>query len=265
MLKLKKTVAILFSTLIIFAACSDDNKSGTGTLELRLTDAPADYEEVWIDIQEIYVNVTDDEDGNWINLDDVKTGKYNLLDLTNGNDTLLTSCDLPTGKIHQIRLVLGDDNQVKVDGEYHDMKAPSASTSGLKLNVQATIEDGVIYKMWLDFDAARSIVETGNGKYILKPVIRVFTKATSGAISGVITPVAAKPYILAVSTANDSLGTYADTITGAFMLAGAPEGTYTIKIEPRTSYETVSVTNVEVSLGSVTELDPIVLDPIGMD
>lgn len=48
--------------------------------------------------------------------------------------------------------------------------------------------DGIEYKLWLDFDAGRSVVEIGNGNYILKPVIRIYSEATSGAIKGSVLP-----------------------------------------------------------------------------
>jgi hypothetical protein len=38
----------------------------------------------------------------------------------------------------------------------------------------------------------KSIVETGNGKYILKPVIKIYTEALSGSIQGVVQPVESK-------------------------------------------------------------------------
>ncbi len=44
------------------------------------------------------------------------------------------------------------------------MKTPSAQQSGLKLNVHEEFLQGVAYEYIIDFDAARSIVKTGNGQ-----------------------------------------------------------------------------------------------------
>ena len=60
--------------------------------------------------------------------------------------------------------------------ESFDLTTPSAQQSGLKLNILATFLQGVAYEYIIDFDAARSIVTTGNGKFILKPTLKVFTK-----------------------------------------------------------------------------------------
>jgi hypothetical protein len=106
-----------------------------------------------------------------------------------------------------------------------DMETPSAQQSGLKFNIHATLTAGLVYRLWIDFDAARSIVENGHGGYILKPVIRTYTEAVSGAISGVVSPSEAMPYIRAIDNA-DTLGTFAGT-DGDFLIKGVPEGTGT--------------------------------------
>ena len=62
-----------------------------------LTDAPADYDAVLIDIQDVQIHVSDnDAEGSWQSLI-VNKGIYNLLDFRNGMDTLLGSIELPAG------------------------------------------------------------------------------------------------------------------------------------------------------------------------
>ena len=105
-------------------------------------------------------------------------GIYNLLDYTEMKDTILASKSVTIGYLSQIRLVLGKNNSIKIDGKYVDLKAPSASESGLKLNVQQEIMYGVIYTYLLDFDVKKSIVQNDN-KFLLKPVIKVSTISTA--------------------------------------------------------------------------------------
>jgi len=253
--KSMKKILILMMAVALFA-CEESRKDAK--LQLFLTDAPCAYEEVLIDIQDVKINISsEDDEGGWRSLNDINTGIYNLLDFTNGLDTLLGEHIMPAGTISQIRLVLGDNNQVKIDGDYYDLDTPSAQQSGLKLNVHADMEEGITYRMWLDFDAGRSIVEKGNGGYALKPVIRTFTEATSGAIKGVVTPVDAKPYVMAITTALDTFGTYADTITGNFLVRGLDEGSYKVVLQPKEEYTEVSLEDVVVELGVITELDTV--------
>lgn len=243
---------VLLLGLVLFS-CNESAENAR--LEVRLTDAPAAYEEVLIDIQDVRIKLDsgEGEDG-WMSLNDVNHGIYNLLEFTNGLDTLLGNHELPAGTIAQMRLVLGGDNKVKVDGEYHDLKTPSGQSSGLKLNIHAELEEGITYRLWLDFDAGRSVVKKGNGTYSLKPVIRTYTEATSGAIKGVVSPVESRPYVMAISVAQDTFGTYTDTISGAFKINGLDEGIFDVKLLPVGDYAEKEIQDVDVKLGVVSDL-----------
>ena len=187
MRKIRLLSVILASIVLFIYACEQND--GTAKFNLHLTDAPADYDAVLVDIQSIEVHFATEDEGDWVTLENINTGIYDLLKFNNSLDTLLVSADLPAGTVLQIRLILGENNSVVIDGEEFALTTPSAQTSGLKLNVHAQLEAGLTYDMWLDFDAARSIVKTGSGKYNLKPVIRAYTEATSGAIKGIVAPV----------------------------------------------------------------------------
>jgi hypothetical protein len=244
--------------MLIATSCTNDDGGGSGRLSVRLTDSPANYDEVLIDIQGIQIHVSDDNsESGWQSLDLLRPGVYNLLDFTNGIDSLLADTLLPVGTISQMRLILGDNNQVKVDGVYHDLDTPSAQQSGLKFNIHATIQDGIEYHLWIDFDAARSVVAKGNGTYSLKPVISTFTEATSGAVKGVISPVAANPVVYAISAANDTISTYADESTGEFLIRGLDAGSYTIKIEPVSPYIEKEIEDVDVTNGEVHDMGTV--------
>jgi hypothetical protein len=155
-------------------------------MSVYLVDGPATFDKVYLDIQSVQVKAsTDASENDWQTLNIGRKGIYNLLDFKNGLDTLLGTIVLPAGHISQVRLVLGTNNNVVIGGVSFPLTTPSAQQSGLKLNINADLTAGVDYRLWIDFDAARSIVQTGAGSYILKPVIRTFTQAESGAIKGV--------------------------------------------------------------------------------
>jgi len=249
-----KRIAGFLLLSVFWLACSDDNQ--TAKLEVRLTDAPGDYEEVNIDVQSVEINSTDGNSG-WTTLD-VKSGVYNILELTNGLDTLLAATELPAGRISQIRLILGDNNSVKVNGETKPLSTPSAQQSGLKLNLQAELTEGITYTITLDFDAARSIVKRGNGTYSLKPVIRALEKATSGSIKGIVTPLAAAPAVFAISGTDTVATAYTDD-AGRFMLRSIPAGSYTVSFNPKTGYLPQQKESVSVTLGNVTDLGTVTI------
>ena len=86
-------------------------------------------------------------------------------------------------------MILGDGNNVVVDGAPHELEVPSSANTGLKLNHPFTIDAGATYEVTLDFDAHRSVNLTGNGRYKMNPVIRVIVNQTSGSLEGVVAPV----------------------------------------------------------------------------
>lgn len=251
--------SLLLSMLVVFSltilsGCKKADNNEKAVLQVLLTDAPAEYDQVLIDIRDVQIHRSSDEnDGEWISLD-VNSGIYNLLDFRNGMDTLLATIELPAGEISQMRLTLGEDNQLKIGEEFYELMTPSAQQSGLKFNINANLAGGITYKLWIDFDAARSIVEKGNGGYGLKPVIRTFTEAVSGAISGVVSPAESLPHIKAVE-GTDTLSTFAET-DGNFMIKGVKAGSWKVIINPVDPF-VGDTTTVEVQNGIVTEMDTI--------
>ena len=248
--------------VVTFSACkkTDVNSSQTSKMNIYLTDAPASYKAVWVNIQQVMVKSdnTDSADG-WVNVPLLKPGMYNLLDFRNGDDTLLGGVDLPAGKVSQIRLILGDNNQLELeDGSTVDLKTPSAQQSGLKLNVDAELQPGIPYALVLDFDASRSIVKAGNsGQYILKPVIRAFAKEAGGGIEGVVLPDSANAQISAIS-GTDTLGAFPDA-TGAYKFWGLPANTYKLifTADSTTGYQSDTLNNVSVTVGNITTVDTV--------
>lgn len=247
---------IAVGLMAFFAACESEDRNAR--VEVWLTDAPGDYQEVNVDIEGVEIHASESDNGNGWQAMDVDDRVVNLLELTNGKDTLLGSIEIPAGKISQIRLKLGDNNTVKIDDKTYNLTIPSGSQSGLKLQVHETFVEGVTYKILLDFDVARSIVLTGSNQYKLKPVIRTITEAQSGAIKGIVDPKESTPAIYAIN-GEDTLGTtYSDT-TGHFLLRGIPAGSYEVHFVPNSDYQFVKKENVNVQVGVVTDIDTVTI------
>ncbi|MGZ5188552.1 MAG: DUF4382 domain-containing protein, partial [Kaistella sp.] len=171
-LQLLSAIVAAFS----LSACTDDANGGSASVNVRLTDAPALYDRVNIDVQKIEFNTNN----GWNSMNVITPGVYNLLDFRNGMDVLLAKAELPAGSLSQMRLVLGPNNSIVKDGVTYPLDTPSSMQSGLKFNWNQTLEENGAYNVWIDFDAARSIVKKGNGTYSLKPVIRAFSELTDG-------------------------------------------------------------------------------------
>lgn len=254
-------IPIAMFSLVFLASCGTDSDTSMGSLEVRMHDAPIDTADaVNVSIDQVEINEGSNEDGWSVISRPDQT--YNLLSLTNGAYEVLGDTTLPTGTYQQIRLVLNETgHSVVVDGQTYDMKVPSGNQSGIKLNVNAEIEENITYELLLDFDAARSVKEAGNSQvneYILRPVIHATNNAVTGAIAGSVDPAEAEPVVYAIQN-SDTLGTtVADTASGEFEIIGLEEGSYDVSVDPRNDdYEATDTTGVDVTVGETSDLDTI--------
>ena len=281
---LKKIKLIFPLLLLTFLFTCNDNETisiskDVPTMSLRLVDAPGDYKAVNVEIVDVMIKMDDDTDGNegWMSLN-VNNEIINLLDFTGGiSKVLVEKFPIPAGTLSQMRLVLGDGNTIIIEGENDqneefDLKTPSAQQSGLKLKVNTLIEEGFTYDFVLDFDVKKSIVHAGNsGNIILKPVLYVSAKTSSGIIEGIIFPSEVPSMVSVLVDDNgtpepdDDFVITANTnvVTGEFALWGVPAGTYNVIVTPlsdESDYSGGSSTDVSVSNGEVTTItDPIQL------
>lgn len=249
---------ILYYTILIAIIASGCNKNDTGStnktaLTIKLTDAPGAYDAIFLNVKEIQIistggNSTIDADGEI----------FNILDFKMGRDTVIASQDIPSGLLNEVRFVLFEEgNTIVVNGISYPLTTPSGQSSGVKIKVNEELIAGAGYTLLLDFDAAKSIVKTGNGKYILKPVIRAIPAAVSGVIKGKINPASSNPKIYAIN-GTDTLGTVTDS-TGYFWFPGVKEGTYKVEIVPIAPYILKTIEGITVSKGSIKDLGTITL------
>lgn len=258
------------------ASCSDDDSGeattgGTANMTVRMTDAPGDYDEVNIDVQDVQIHVEADADveadvdaDGWVSLNNVETGVYDLLELTGGISQILADSEVPAGYVSQMRLVLGTENTVVVNGEVKSLNTPSAQQSGLKLQLNQELEAGENYAFLLDFDVEESIVATGNGSYNLKPVIRLSAEAGAGMIIGTaVIPASIETNVqslVKISNESATISAYTDA-DGNFALNGVPAGTYDLQIIPEASagLTVFTVNDVEVKPNETTDLGELEL------
>ena len=257
-----KKISIWLFALSIIALMTQSCKkeeSGSSTtptkfanLKIYLTDAPANvYQQVNVEVLQVEIHSTG---GGWQTLPILNPAVYNLLDYTNGLDTLILNDSLPVGKISQIRLILGSNNTIMVDSVVYPLSTPSAEQSGLKLQIHQDLEANITYAITLDFDVAKSVHKTGNGTYKLKPVIRTITEGVDGVIIGVVNPVIFTPVFAIKGT--DTLGGFTDA-NGNFMIKGASAGVYSILITPPAPYSDTTIYGINVTNGNITNVGTI--------
>jgi Domain of unknown function (DUF4382) len=256
-MKSKALWLMILAITLVAGSCkknsNDSSANKTSYLTLRLTDAPANYDAVNIDIQSIGVQV----DSGWSNFNLPNPGVFDLISLSNGTSVLLVSnIGVPAGTINQMRLHLGNNNTIVVDGVSHNLQTPSGQTSGYKVKMNASIQPGASYVVMIDFDASKSIVKEGNGNYLLKPVVYGNLVANIGQIDGTVVP-STGGNLASAWNATDTLSVFINQVSGYFLINSLVPGTYTVKITANSPYRDTTLLNIPVTLQHVTHLDSI--------
>ena len=189
----------------------------------------------------------------------INPGVYDLLALRNGVDTSLANDYVPKGRIEKIRITLGPNNSLVKDSVTYPLKSINGQVKIL-IKVRHEEWDEVTpdnLQLWLDFDVQRSIIQVSRGKFILKPVIHVWTVRQTGSVSGKVLPTDAQAVI---TVYNDLDSLYAiPGRQGEFKVRGLKTGTYSVFVNAGNGYKDTTVTGVTVERNKDTKLPTITL------
>jgi len=183
--------------VIVAAACaislgcggSDTGPSGaTGTMRMMLKDSPfTDAKSLLVTFSEVNAHKSDTTEGSWAKVPftgGATARTCDLKKLQTAQDVLGTG-PLATGHYTQVRLVVSSatiyfDNAASGDACAATIAAPAGRGAAVtipsgevKLNREFDVSSGTTTTMLLDFDGDRSVRETGNGQFMMSPVIGV--------------------------------------------------------------------------------------------
>lgn len=243
-----------------FSSCEKEDVAATnGKFRVAMTDAPADY--VALDVQIKGVSIYHDQEG-WTTLSN-ETQTVNVLSLQNGIESEIAAAgSVEAGHYSKLKIILGDENKLSVSNGISigglsttltfDMQY--AGSREIVVEIDAEVNANQEASVLVDFDVARSVVESA-GTYILSPVIREIRDTRTG-LSGEVSGSASAMVLL--TNGVDSMSTYIDA-SGHFLLRGMDPGPYMLKILPRAeqpgmpSPEPITVENVTIVRGEIKE------------
>ncbi|MFO7755237.1 MAG: DUF4382 domain-containing protein [Bacteroidales bacterium] len=272
MKKLRSLLLLPLFALFLFAGC--EKEGNTGTLNLSITDAPidnADVTGVWLNITEIQYHMSD---GEWYTFEGFEGPKeFNLLELTNGVSELLGSFEMEAGTYTQLRFMLDAPVMGNMphnnpgcyiefaDGSTEQLFVPSGHQSGWKAVGAFHVPANGTVDITADFDARKSVIETGMGSYILKPTIRLMADNQAGKISGGITNIPEGTDIVvfayeddtydaseADEPATDTIPRFPNAVTSGI---ADDEGSYHLVYLAPITYDLVITTSVDGEFGEV--------------
>lgn len=252
--------AALLAVVLIVPSCSKSTKPAYGTVRVSLTDAPADYEAVILVIREVAVHMAGPDSSGWTSFVP-DSASYDLLTLRNGVFAGLGEVLAPAGHYTQVRLILGPGSYVIENGVRRDLVVPSGLQTGLKLIGEFDVPAGGVVDLGIDFDAMRSIHETGTGTLVLQPTAKVQVIQSTGSIAGTVQPADPPSTVFAIAGA-ETLGTTIPGTDGNFLIPILPPGSYTVAIDAPAAYRDTSLANVGVTAGQVTQVGVVQLTPV---
>ncbi|MDO8556259.1 MAG: DUF4382 domain-containing protein [Nanoarchaeota archaeon] len=176
----KRIITLIFFLLglSLIAACTIQNQQSTqdrmndGRVVFAITDAATDIGAVTsIKITVESVKVHSETEG-WVTVSSMQK-TYDLLQLkAQSKQELLADVTLKEGTYNQLRLDISRVVVIDASGS-HEAKLPSGE---LKINGNLVVEENSTSTATFDFIADESLHITGNGQYIMTPVVQMETR-----------------------------------------------------------------------------------------
>lgn len=256
---------LIFSVAVISCnkeAAMDNNPvvpAGKNELKIMLTDDPSViYDSIFLDIQRVEVKVERSNGSEHWDTLSIRAGVYNILRFRNGLDTLLAVGYVPDGEVEKIKITLGNNNSVMLNG----VSIPLALHNNrhqVIVNIDGDVDhlDPDHLRLWLDFDGHGSI-RMHNGRLELDLHIGHFCHNSSGELEGRIKPTAAFPVLVRAISGSDTLIAIPEH-EGEFKIRGIRSSTVKLIITPSNGYRDSVINNIPIRRGDDTELGTIVL------
>jgi hypothetical protein len=150
-----------------------------GTIEIRVTDpGVAGVDSAWVTAENITIHKVG---GGWVSIIEEEV-TFDLVELaeTEG-EQILGEADILAGNFTGIRMdVTSVSGDITGGGEY-DAEVPSDK---LRIVKPFTVEGGVKTILTLDFDLTKSLIKTGQEKFLFKPVLHVKVEHSSPPSNG---------------------------------------------------------------------------------
>ena len=267
---------------MLVSCSGSSSSSPTGTVNLSLSDPPTcsapsgPYSHIFVTVTDVEIHTSANagpNDSGWVDLTPNLKNSPQQVDLLAQADTecflamLGSKIELQAGSYQQIRVFLSPDNSsiagnrcssvagnpancvvLAADNSLHALTLTSEAQSGLKIpsgqiaGGNFTIGAGETKDLDIDFSACASIVATGSGKFMLKPVLHAGEVGLSSAINGSVIdsstgkPIVGGTTVVALEQKDPSgidrviLSRLADA-NGNFALCPVPAGTYDLVID----------------------------------
>lgn len=261
---MKKYIAVglvAISGIFIQSCKKEDAGQQTGTMEVKMTDAPGNFASLDVQITKVEAYL---ENKGWVTINS-QTQAVSVLDLTNGAETTIAnSSSLSAGVYSKLRLTFGNTNTLQLAGSSGSsslaLSFGTNTSQQVEIEIDEEVNAGATTSVLLDFSVAQSIYNFGEA-YFISPVIQEIEDASTG-VQGTV-----EGALTAAVTLENSSFTYSTYINsqGQFMIRGVADGTYQLSVSAIASSnmqeQSGSLSNVVVVQGQIRQVGNIPLNP----
>jgi hypothetical protein len=311
-MRLGSVMVMVTIALGLAGCSGSSSSSKMGSVNLSVSDPPTcsmpsgPYSHVFVTITDVQIHTSANagpKDAGWVDLTPNLKNSPQQVDLLAQANTecflamLGSKIELQAGSYQQIRVFLSPDNNsitgnqcsgatgnpancvvLAADNSLHALTLTSEAQSGLKIpsgqiaGGNFTIAAGETKDLDIDFSACASIVATGSGKFMLKPVLHAGEVGLSSAINGnVVDSLTGKAIVggttvVALEQKDPGgidrviLSTLADA-NGNFALCPVPAGTYDLVINAVNGAGVFYAATVTTGVQASTAVGTIPLTP----
>jgi hypothetical protein len=273
--------AVVAIVLVLAGCSGTSSSSQTGFVNTSVSDPPTcsapsgPYSHVFVTVTDVKIHTSANaqpSDSGWIDLTPNLNSSPQQVDLLAQASTecflamMGSKTEIQAGSYQQIRVFLASDNTassgnqcsslpgnpsncviLSADNSVHALTLSSEAQSGLKIpsgqiaGGNFTIGAGETKDLDIDFNACASIVATGSGKFMLKPVLHAGEVGLSSAINGTVIdsttdkPIVGGTTVVALEQKDGGgvdrviLSTLTDA-KGNFALCPVPAGSYDLVV-----------------------------------
>jgi len=244
--------------LLGFFSCTQGLEgSGKALVNIRLIDAPGDFDEAWIEILGVEILQNRDRGSNGSPSAFIAyqqpNQQVNISKLVGEGVLLIGRTEISVGDISQLSLILGEDHFLMKDGERRSLNLKSPDDAKVEMTVDYAMEESLSYDIYLDFELEKSIIGTSDSnQFLLSPRVRSFLRSETSEMGGRIRPAEARPVLFAIQ-GSDTVTTMTDA-QGTFLLRGLKEGIHSLFINPREPYlDTMFMVETEIGKNTLIE------------
>ncbi len=169
--------------LVCFTSCTKDDVNTDSQLvgiTVKLKSTPGEFDKVFIEIEDVQLKVKEDDNASnaWVSLNAINKGTYNVFNLRDDSELLLVNnFEIKSTYIHEIRLVLGDNNFIDLNNTLYSLDVTDSGNSTPSNLVKIELNPNHIYTFVIDIDIDKSIsFDEDQNMMILNP--ELYTEIT---------------------------------------------------------------------------------------